>query len=110
MGRRKKRNRGNQKKIARQEKNNKREEKHKEETKQIEYNPERKTLINMENGLRTLNIASLNPDSFKEETTRQEIINGLTKENPYSNNTRNENHSKSQLQERQLPNHHSSLR
>ena len=33
----------------------------------------------MENGLRTLNIASLNPDSFKEHTTQQEIINELTK-------------------------------
>ena len=33
----------------------------------------------MENGFRTLNIASLNPDSFKEETTQQEIISELTK-------------------------------
>ena len=33
----------------------------------------------MENGLRTLNIASLNPDSFKEHTTQQDIINELTK-------------------------------
>ena len=33
----------------------------------------------MENGLRTLNIASLNPDSLKEHTTQQEIINELTK-------------------------------
>ena len=39
----------------------------------------RKTLISMEGGLRTLNIASLNPDSMKETTIQQEIINGLTK-------------------------------
>ena len=41
--------------------------------------PHRKTLTSMENGLRTLNIASLNPDSMKEATTQQEIINELTK-------------------------------
>ena len=33
----------------------------------------------MENGLRTLNIASLNPDSMKEPTTQQEITNELAK-------------------------------
>ena len=33
----------------------------------------------MENGLRTLNIASLNPDSMKEPTIQQEIIKELTK-------------------------------
>ena len=33
----------------------------------------------MEDGLRTLNIASLNPDSTKEATTQQEIVNELTK-------------------------------
>ena len=33
----------------------------------------------MGNGLRTLNIASLNPDSMRETTIRQEIINELTK-------------------------------
>ena len=31
----------------------------------IEYATERKTMISMENGLRTLNIASLNPDSMR---------------------------------------------
>ena len=57
--------------------------------KQIEYNSERKPLVNMENGFRTLNVASLNPDSFKEQTTQQEIINELTKKkDPNSNNTR----------------------
>ena len=39
----------------------------------------RKTLISMEDGLRTLNIERLNPDSMKETTIRQEIINELTK-------------------------------
>ena len=47
--------------------------------KQVEYTEERKTLISMENGLRTLNIASLNPDSMKEKETRQEIINHLAR-------------------------------
>ena len=32
----------------------------------------------MENGLRTLNIASLNPDSMKEPTTQQDITKALT--------------------------------
>ena len=33
----------------------------------------------MENGLRTLNIAGLDPDSMRETATQQEIVNGLTK-------------------------------
>ena len=47
--------------------------------KQLEYAAEWKTMISMENGLRTLNIASLNPDSMRETATQQEIVNGLTK-------------------------------
>ena len=39
----------------------------------------RKTLIIMENGLRTINIASLNPDSMREKETQREIIKNLTK-------------------------------
>ena len=39
----------------------------------------RKTLISMEDGLRTLNIARTNPDSMKETTIQQEIISELTK-------------------------------
>ena len=47
--------------------------------KQLEYATNRKTLIIMENGLRTLNIASLNPDSMKGKETQQEIINSLAR-------------------------------
>ena len=32
----------------------------------------------MENGTRTLNIASLNPDSMREKGTQQEIVKGIT--------------------------------
>ena len=58
--------------------NAKGEEKEKRQ-KQIEYTEERKTLISMGNGPRTLNIASLNPDSMKGEETQQEITNKLTR-------------------------------
>ena len=54
------------------------EEKGKQQ-KQIEYATRRKTLIRMENGIRTLNIAILNPDSMTERATKQVIIKGLTK-------------------------------
>ena len=47
--------------------------------KQVEYTEERKTLISMGNGLRTLNIASLSPDSTKGKETQQEIINHLAR-------------------------------
>ena len=47
--------------------------------KQLEYAAEWKTMISMENGLRTLNIASLNPDSMRETATQQEIVKGLAK-------------------------------
>ena len=33
----------------------------------------------MENGLRTLNIAGMNPDTMKGEETQQEIINNLAR-------------------------------
>ena len=42
------------------------------------YAAERETLINMGNGIRTLNIASPNPDSMKEEQTQQDIIKSIT--------------------------------
>ena len=41
--------------------------------------PHRKTLTSMENGLRTLNIASLNPDSMKEREMQHEIVKSLKK-------------------------------
>ena len=44
--------------------------------KQLEYATERKTMIS--NGLRTLNIAILNPDSMR-EATMKEIIKGLAR-------------------------------
>ena len=34
-------------------------------------------MIIMENGLRTINIASMDPDSEREATTQQEIVEGL---------------------------------
>ena len=39
--------------------------------------PMKEKIISMEDGQRTLNIASLNPDSMKEEQTQREVINGL---------------------------------
>ena len=51
----------------------------KRQQKQLEYATERKTLISVENGLRTLNIASLNPDSMKETEMHHGIVKGLTK-------------------------------
>ena len=36
-------------------------------------------MISMENGLRTLNIARLNPDSMRESTTQKEIVKGQIK-------------------------------
>ena len=51
----------------------------KKQQKQLEFATCGKTLIRMENGLRTLNIASLNPDSMKEKATHQEIIKGLAR-------------------------------
>ena len=36
-------------------------------------------MISMGNGLRTLNIASLNPDPMRETATQQEIVKGMTK-------------------------------
>ena len=47
--------------------------------KQLEYPTRRKTLISMENRLRTLNIASLNPDSMRGKEMQREIIKNLTK-------------------------------
>ena len=52
---------------------NKRQQKH------LEYPTERKTLISMEKGLRTLNIAILNPDSMRGKEMQQEILKDLTK-------------------------------
>ena len=50
-----------------------RKEKTGKQQKQLEYDTDRKSRINMENGLRTLNIASLNPDSMREEKMQKEI-------------------------------------
>ena len=36
-------------------------------------------MINMKNGLRTMNIASLNPDSKKEAQMRRDIIKNITR-------------------------------
>ena len=36
-------------------------------------------MIRMGNGISTLNLASLNPDSMRETMTQQEIVKGLTK-------------------------------
>ena len=51
----------------------------KKQQKQLEYATTRKTLIRMENGLRSLNISSSNPDSTKEPKTQQETVKELTK-------------------------------
>ena len=44
---------------------------------QLTYSKERISLIRMKNGLRTMNIASLNPGSMKEEQMQREIIKNL---------------------------------
>ena len=57
----------------------------------------------MEDGLRTLNIASLNPDSMKEVATQQAIINELTKkQDTYCNDTGNPHSKGSKLHDGQL--------
>ena len=38
----------------------------------------RETMVSMENGLRKLNIPSMNPDSTKRATTQQEIVKEIT--------------------------------
>ena len=43
------------------------------------YSKERTSMIGMKNGLRTMDIASLNPDSAKEEQTQRDIIKNLTR-------------------------------
>ena len=66
------------KRSARNSKNSRREEsKQANQQKKLEYDTERKTMITVENGLRALKIASLNPDSMREATTQQEIVKGL---------------------------------
>ena len=73
-------------------------------TKQLEYATHRKTLIIiMGNGLRTLNIASLNPDSMRERETQQEIVKNHNKEqNLPSRNTGNAYNQRLQLHASQL--------
>ena len=53
--------------------NKRRQQKH------LEYSTERKTLIIMEKGLRTLNIASVNPDAMRCKEIRKAIVKCLTK-------------------------------
>ena len=50
----------------------------KKQQKQIEYANEKKTTISMQNGLRTLNFASSNPDSMRDKETQPEITKCLT--------------------------------
>ena len=49
------------------------------EQKQLAYNKTRKELINMENGLRTMNISSMNPDSMEEDQMQRDILKDLTR-------------------------------
>ena len=67
---------------------NKRKRKRKQQKKQLEYATEMKTMISMENGLRTLNIASLNPGAMRETTTQKEIVKGMEKQNTHRIDTR----------------------
>ena len=57
--------RGEKKTITRTMYNKRKKKKRRQ--KQQEYATQRKTLISVENGLRTLNVASLNPDSMREK-------------------------------------------
>ena len=43
------------------------------------YDKERETLIKMENGIRSMNNASLNPDSMGEEEMKRGIVKNLTR-------------------------------
>ena len=56
-----------------------RKEKLEKQQQQLEYATERKTMISLENGIKSLNIAILNPDSMREATTQQEIVEDLTR-------------------------------
>ena len=47
--------------------------------KQLDYDPERRTLIENGNGIRTMNIASHNPDSTKEAPMQRDAIKNLTR-------------------------------
>ena len=78
-GRKKKEQRETKKQQRQDRKTPKGRRKRKQQQKQLEYATTRKTLISMENGLRTQNIASLNPDPTEEPTTQQEIIKELAK-------------------------------
>ena len=53
--------------------------KRKQQKKQLEYAAERTTMISMENGLRTLNIARLAPGWMRETTMQKEIVKGMDK-------------------------------
>ena len=55
------------------------ESREEKQQKQLEYATARKTMIGLGNGQRTLNIASLNPDSMREVAPQQEIIKGLAR-------------------------------
>ena len=50
-----------------------------EVNRKITYDYERKTLIKMANGLRTMNISSINTDSTKAEQMRRYIIKNITR-------------------------------
>ena len=68
--------------------NNKRENENSDRKTGI-YHSE-KTIISIEKGLRTLNIASLNPDSMREKEMQHEIVKGIAKnKNPPIGNTGN---------------------
>ena len=67
------------KSCEKKRRNDKRTAKKEKAQKQLTYGKARTSLINMANGLRTMNIASLNPDSMKEEQMQRDIIKDLTR-------------------------------
>ena len=68
----------NQEKRTAQEKELTTRENRKQEQK-LTYGKERKALITMENGPRTMNIAILNPESMKEEQMQRYIVKDMTR-------------------------------
>ena len=79
ISRKNKRNRETEENTETRKTNKERKKEQGKRQKHLQYETNRRTLISMEDGLRTLNIASLNPDTMKEIEMQQGIINELTK-------------------------------
>ena len=70
---------GKRKQMWKQKETTQREQKSKTARKQLSYEVGSKTLIKMENGIRAMNIDSLNPDSMQEERANRDITKDLNR-------------------------------